>query len=240
MAVACSELGQALFAQGDDRNAEAVLADAWRLRPGSRQVYGKLNALYLKQRRLDDATRLTREAIRAHPDDPRLQSFLGSMLMMTGDNIGAETALRRAMLHLPNDPDVLGNLGFVLSAQKRYAEAVPVFRHAQALKPSDIDINRGLGDVLSLSGDDAGSIAPYRAAFSRAPADRPTVTGLCIALLNLGKTDEAIEALERHLMADPQDGQSYFVLGNFYLKQGRRSEGEAALNKAKTLGFQAP
>lgn len=240
MAVACSELGQALWARGDERTAEAVLADTWRLRPGSRQVYDKLNALYLKQRRLDDAIKLTHEAILAHPEDAKLESILGSILMMTGDNIGAEAALRRALLVLPGDAGVLGDLGFVLSAQKRYAEAIPVFRRALLATPTDIDLNRGLGDALSLTGDDAGSIAPYHAALAQDPADRPTVTGLCAALLNLGKTDQAIGVLEYHLRADPQDGQSYFYLGNLYLKQGRRSEGEDALSKAKALGVQAP
>ncbi|MDY0884860.1 tetratricopeptide repeat protein [Dongia soli] len=240
MAVACSELGQALFARGDDRGAEAVLADAWRLRPGSRQVYGQLNALYLKQRRLDDAIKLTREAIQAHPDDAKLQSFLGSMLMMTGDNIGAEAALRRAQLGLPDDPDVLSNLGFVLSAQKRSAEAVPLFRRALALQPTDFAANRGLGDALLILGDDAGSAAAYEIAYQQDPTSRPVVQGFCVALLHLGKDDAAIDLLKHHLRADPQDGEGYYYLGKLYLMQDRRAEGEAALNKAKALGFQVP
>lgn len=50
-----------------------------------------------------------------------------------------------------------------------------------------------------------------------------------------GKNDEAITRLKRHLEDDPNDADSWYMLGELLCKCGKVEEGYRALNKGRSL-----
>jgi tetratricopeptide (TPR) repeat protein len=140
----------------------------------------------------EDAEGLAREAVAAHPDDPRAWTFLGLALgERTARSGGAgepaappptpreaaraaerEDAYRRAADLAPDNPAALHNLATELDAQGRPGEALPIARRAVEL----------------------------------APWSPPLLASLAAVLSELGRCDEALPLQERALDAWPEGG----------------------------------
>jgi tetratricopeptide (TPR) repeat protein len=82
-----------------------------------------------------DARPFARAAVRAHPDDPRAWTFLGSALDAASEQAEREAAYRRAADLAPDNAAALVNLVRALLAGGRSGEALPHARRAAALAP---------------------------------------------------------------------------------------------------------
>lgn len=54
-------------------------------------------------------------------------------------------------------------------------------------------------------------------------------------LVSQGKTDKAIERLERTLEENPEDVDAWYLYGELLCKTGRKEEGYKAINKGRSL-----
>jgi tetratricopeptide (TPR) repeat protein len=83
-----------------------------------------------------------------------------------------------------------------VDAERNYALAVKEFKAALARDPSSMAAHRNLARVYFVQKNFDGAAHEYRTVTELAPADLDAYINLALALMELHKTEEAIQALE--------------------------------------------
>lgn len=86
-------------------------------------------------------------------------------------------------------------------------------------------------------GQDDLAVEEYRKSLLADPSFTDALHGLCRALQNLNRLDEAIEVANQLVGIDPDDVLAHTSLSIIYQKKGMVPEAEAEANKARILGW---
>jgi Flp pilus assembly protein TadD len=90
---------------------------------------------------------------------------------------------------------------------------------------------------LVLEGNQEGALAQYRKSVEADPTFTEALHGMCRALQDLDRLDEAIAVANRMAELDPDDVLAHTSLSVIYQKKGMVPEAEAEGNKARVLGW---
>ena len=100
-----------------------------------------------------------------------------------------------------------------LEAQGNHAAGLALLWEAAGLAPRDADIQNRLGEALERIGALDAAVAAYRTAASEQPAFRKASNNLILALVKVGRGEEAVERAQALVAAAPKDPDRYFTLG---------------------------
>ena len=157
------------------------------------------------ERRL--ALTLARETLAAGTDDPEALRCAGHAVSYIGhDYPAAFTALNRALRLNPNSALVLNTLGYVHCHANDPEPAIDYFHRAIRLSPLDPKIGlmlAGLGIAHMLMGDTALALPLLQRAVHEWPTYVVGHRTLILALIRLGRFDNAREAATRLLEIIP-------------------------------------
>ncbi|HET9554140.1 MAG TPA: adventurous gliding motility TPR repeat lipoprotein GltE [Anaeromyxobacteraceae bacterium] len=191
---AAVNLGVLLEREGDARGAAAAYADAARDFPEDAASRARLGALYRQSGQLDEAWRLSREALLRDPANATAYKTMIRVALARNDaDLGKLVALR-AQKVAPDDAEVAFLSGQLVARQGDEAGAAAQWRRALQLRPGFLPARTGLleGAVKherwAEAAEQAGGILADDA--SNAPVQ--LVRG--VALRHLGKADEALAA----------------------------------------------
>ena len=166
----------------------------------------------------------------APPDEP---------LPTTVEGMKEETfaVARQLMNDYPRRTDPLGLLGTVYRQYGDTAEAVKCWERVLARNPRRADACHGLGMVALAKGEPEQAADYWRKAQEIDPR-LPGVYGrYAMALMEMGKLDEAVAALERELRNSPPANEWYHLLGQAHLQL--RNYDKARDNYLKALELRA-
>ena len=149
---------------------------------------------------------------RRHPKDARGLYTLGTLLSMTGDWKGAQSALKRCVAVDPRHGPAYNNLGLAAVELGRLDEAKHAFRRAAALLPSRAEPWVNLGAVLLRDGAGMAASEAYEQAMIRAPGDLRARLGLANALSQAGKRDRAVAEYQEVLRTAPRELEAHIGL----------------------------
>jgi Flp pilus assembly protein TadD len=90
---------------------------------------------------------------------------------------------------------------------------------------------------LVLEGNQEGAFAEYGKSVEADPTFTEALHGMCRALQDLDRLDEAIAVANRIAELDPDDILAHTSLSVIYQKKGMVPEAEAEGNKARVLGW---
>ncbi len=234
-------LARALADRGAFDEAQAVLRDLVRLRPGNAEHWLSLGDLLKKQGHpestavLERAIRLLRDAIRLKPDLADAYSYLGYALNDQGEYDEAVAVLREAIRLKPDQAVAHSYLGAALNSQGKPDEALAACRTAIQLEPKVALTHNNLGIVLNSQGKFDEAVAAYRAAIRLEPADAVAHSNLGVALNNQSKFDEAVAACREAIRLEPKFAMAYYNLGIALYNQSKFDEAVAALRGAIRL-----
>ncbi|MGZ8846082.1 MAG: tetratricopeptide repeat protein [Pyrinomonadaceae bacterium] len=113
-----------------------------------------------------------------------------------------QTAMKQAREN-PNDFDAQVTAAKLQYQIGRYDQAIEYLLAANKVKPDDFNTLAMLGIANLDAGHFDAAEKWYRAALLKNPNDMPAADGLCAALLALGKTKEAEEAINKLAKIDP-------------------------------------
>jgi adenylate cyclase len=155
----------------------------------------------------DEALEVARRAISLDPNDAVAHSRLGVALALKGDSIGGLAEVRRALSISPNSASAFGDLGTVLLISGNPREAVDALHEALRRDPCDPFRFTRLPQIALChyhlhEYDEAVEVAK---ATIRSYPDHPWVYyRLAAALGQLGRADEARDALQKALTLAPK------------------------------------
>jgi adenylate cyclase len=130
----------------------------------------------------------------------------------------------------------------LLSMQGRAAEADQAFEEAIRLNPASFDAHYMYARHCFQSGAFDRAVPLYEAAARLRPDDYQALSLLAGALIKLDRRDEhleasrrALEALERHLSVDPQDGRALQLATVVAARLGRRERAREFAERVLTV-----
>ena len=190
------------------------------------------------QGNLPSAIAAFQRALAIAPDDPDALYLLGVTLLQTGDAARAVGHLERAARKLRNQPAITGCLAQAYFALGRYAESYRAFRNSSRLDPRDVQLQLGMAAALAMQRKFGDAEALLRRLAGRFPTLPLVWFNLGNALLDQGRTEEAIESYRRAVSIDPALVDARNNLANALQSLQRLDEAAAELRECLRIAPQ--
>lgn len=182
----------------------------------------------------EEMARLLRGGLEVTPDDPALLCWLGVAEQEMGEEGSAYDLFRQALSHEPEDPHVLALAGHGIAAFDD-PDAEPALRSAALLAP-DLPIARlYYGAYLAREGMFDEALRELDAARALEPDDSVIETERGVAL-GLRRDPAAMEAFDRAVALDAEDGWARVLQGLARLEFDRDPEGTRSAAEALEWG----
>jgi tetratricopeptide (TPR) repeat protein len=248
-AVAHSNLGGVLAAQGMVAEGKAHLYEAVRLEPQSGSAHYNLGMLLFRQREVDEAIRHLSLAVEFEPKTADAQRVLGALLCNQGTVAQGIVHLSEAVRLAPDDAAAQYCLGKALASAERADEAIRHLSIAVQLEPDNAAAHGLLGQTLFRRQEVGAAIGHLSSAVRLNPNDAQMLSDLAwifatapTAELRDGTRAIALAKraceLTRYRAVQPLD-----ILAVGYAEAGQFAEAtraaEQALDLAQTAGDEA-
>ncbi len=228
-------LGNIDLREGRLDDAERVLRRAVELAPSAPGYNTTLgNALRAAGRPAEAAAAYRRE-LSLRPDFAAAHNQLGLVLMDLGNAAEALKSFRQALSHVPSYTDACVNVGRALNNLRRLPEAEAAFEQALRLDPDLAEAHNGLGHVRRARGDATGALTSFERAVACDSGHLPSQRNLAAALVDAGRTAEAIDVLADILKLAPDDATNHVNLGVALHNAGKLAEAVRSYRTALDL-----
>ena len=212
LAEAWRELGNLLFAQGENLAAETAFAAHERALIRDPTLASAAEPLYAG--RLDEAERRLSDIIMARPNDPAVYRLLAETMSRMGRYEAAETVLDHALRLEPTHEGAQFSYAYALFHQQKAREAVAALRPLLARHPSEPAYLNLLAACLNLLGDFEEAIRINEGLVAAYPKQPKIWLNYGHALRTVGRRDEAIAAYKHCIALAPGLGEAYWSLAD--------------------------
>ncbi|MGB7342891.1 MAG: tetratricopeptide repeat protein [Pirellulaceae bacterium] len=162
--------------------------------------------------------------------------FVGCSLLRNAENREivpqVETAKLRESTTFLNERELCINTAANLAAKGHAAEAIALYEKAERLKPNDRSFDLELAPLFTQVGDSETAVAKYESAIADGHANSATFNNLAWTLMGMGRTDAALEAVNRGLTVAPDDQRLNSTQAVALYKKGDR---QSALSKFEAI-----
>ncbi len=217
-----SDLEKALGYFQKALDADPRYARAWTGIAETWDVFG-----YTHRRPVPDAYEKSkaaaRKALELDPDLADAHAVLAHATMLTGDPRRAEQGFRRALELDANSLSALHWYSHLLMTQKRWDESLALSKRLLELDPLGF-WNVHLGEHYRAKGDHALALEHFRRAVDLDHDNAAARWQFGRALLEVGRTEEAIPELESARRLDPESSDYRQELAAAYEKAGRTAD----------------
>lgn len=184
----------------------------------------------LEAGRTREAQALLTRAVALAPQMAEAQRDLGLVLDLRLRHADAVACLQKAVAARPDDALARNGLGNALQALGDLDGAMAAYRAAEALAPDEAGIRLNIGSLLEKSEDFAAATTAYEAAVGLEPGSAVAHCHLARSMLAEGRTEDALEAVDRSLAIHPYMQQALALKGILLRELGRRDDARALLD----------
>ncbi|GBF50858.1 TPR-repeat-containing lipoprotein [Leptospira ryugenii] len=250
-----NQLGDVCVELKKYEEAEIYFAEAEKLQPESKSSQNAKEATRvagyiqkgndaLNKKNYDLAISEYRKGIDLQPNNASLHTFLGTAYFLKGTFSESETSFRKSISLQDNHiPAYLGLCNLYIK-KNQYADCQKVSELGLTKSPRNAELKNKLGICQWKWGQSPKAILSFQDASSIDPNFFEPKINLAYLLIDLGRNDEALEALkkaESHPHADKEaiqkakifaESQMYIKEGDTFLRQGRKKQALDLYGKA--------
>ena len=233
-------MGRACLELGRNQDAVEAFVHAKRNAPGSWEAYAGLGEAYLALDRWQDAKLQLIAAIDLEPDAAEPRLYFARMLVDREQFREAVDQLTTAVERSPEDPRLQVLLGITLA--ETFAEgAVNALKKAVELGAGSAQVRTLLGGLYLEAGQPEEALVQLDEALAADDANAAAHLDRGLALIQLGRYDEAATPLERAAELSPSDPYPHLALGALYMEfLGNSQKASEHLRKYGELGGEDP
>jgi len=227
-----SMLGDFYFAVGDLDRATTEYGSLLTDHPKDGHVKRNYIQLLILKNRLDDASKLNDEILKASPRDVEGLVYRGQIQLRQNNASGAVQSLQEALNNDPNNAVAHYQLGLAFAQQHDDDHAQEHWSEAVRLKPDMVEAQRALAEVQLRRGDSDGVL---RTAQQLINAQPPVADGFLLrALVEIGrqKFNDAESDLRKTMELAPASPAPFIQLGTIRLLQKQSAEAEQFYRQA--------
>jgi serine/threonine-protein kinase len=216
------------------RATDAVMA-AMRLDPDRAAVYYSLGNMQYLTGHAEDAVASLKRSLARQPDNDDTHRLLGEVLADRGDVDGSVAELQQAIRIRPRYWRGYMALGLVYYRAGRFRDALEPYRRATELQPNEPGPFANLGTVYHRLGDITQAIGNYEHAVRLGPS-ASAYANLALAYYRANRLDDARQAYEQSLAANPNSVLNHRNLGDVYKRLGQPAKANAEYERAIAIG----
>ena len=201
-----ANLGSILNTLGRYDEAEIHLRRAIALNPQARDAHLNLGAALYKQERYEEALEITRVAVELAPDFSESHANLGSILGALGRHEEAIEALAQAAALAPTSPRTAERyflMGQTAQENGQPEAAAEYYLHALEADPHHAEALHWLATLRAAQQHYGEMLELLQRFVAIHPNDSAAYSNMGIALLGLGRYDEALQHFDQALSLDP-------------------------------------
>ncbi|MCS6800415.1 MAG: tetratricopeptide repeat protein [Chloroflexota bacterium] len=216
-------LGVAYYRDERPHDAERVYRRMLLLQPDHAEAHANLGVLAAEAGRLDEAERAYRRALESDPTLDEVRLALADLLLDQGH---VDAAVREWRVVADRNPTVIEfqvKLAEAYESAQRFDEAAAAYLRAIERQGDDPTLRLRLGRVLHACGRTGAAVEQFREACRSPHATAECFTALAAALLDLGRREEAAQALDRALTLAPDDEAAHDLLSRLHPSSRRPS-----------------
>ncbi len=233
-------LALCFLATGDYSHAVSLLNELRRDHDNA-DVQNLLAQAYVGSGQSSQAWAVLEHAAASSPQNEKLYVFVADACTDHQDFAFGVKVVNLGLRNLPQSARLHYQRGMFLTQLDRYDQAKTDFESAAKLAPGDEIAYLSQAEERMLGGDIPGALAIARDGIAKGFENPVLLTVLGEALLRTGiapgqpEFAEAQSALERAVIARPNDPASQIALGQIYLQAGSLKDAVAHLEKARQM-----
>jgi tetratricopeptide (TPR) repeat protein len=217
-------LGDFYFSTNDLDKAIAEYASLYSEHPKDVQVKKNYVQLLIVKNRLDEATKLNNEVLKANPKDADALDYRGQIQLQKGDANGAVDSLQQAVKSDSNNAVAHYHLGRALELQHNEAQAEAEWHEAVGLRPDLTDAQRALAATEIRRGDIDALTQTAQQIIYGAPTAPDGYLLRSVAEMNRQKFSEAEQDMRKAAELAPASATPYVYMGNLHQAQKQYAE----------------
>ncbi|MEE8584729.1 MAG: tetratricopeptide repeat protein [Acidobacteriota bacterium] len=218
--------------KGLERETVGHFVKALELLPDEEVIWSEYGKWLLGQRYLTEAERVYRHLARTHPGKRAYWISLGQALYEGGRPVQALESYQRGLgLGRPEPLDYY-LAGLAARSLARLDEARANFRKGLALQPGHQELNYQMAELLLQTGALKESLAHWERLGDESGRGR---YGRGLALMRLGRLDEAEGHLSQALGLIPDQSRVHYQLGVLYARTGRKEQSDRFFERFREL-----
>jgi tetratricopeptide (TPR) repeat protein/serine/threonine protein kinase len=200
-----------------------------RINPNDADAYCNLGTTYRDSGRHNEAIEAFKQTVRINPNNTDAYCNLGTIYRDLGLQDEAIETFKQMVRINPNDADAYAELGTAYSWLSRAEDAIDAYKQALRITPNNIALYRKLASSYSMANRHEKVVETYKqivTIIQESDFQPWQYYDLGIAYYNLGRTEEAIVALNKAIRINPDLGFAYWLLGVIYkdIGDGERSK----------------
>ncbi len=217
-------LGDFYYATGDLDKATAEYSSLNSDHPRDPRVKKNYIQLLILKNRLDEATKLNNEVLKANPHDVDGLVYRGQVQLRQNDPASAVDSLQQAVKNDPNNAIAHYQLGIAFDMQHNDARAESEWRAAVGLRPDLTEAQRALAGLELARGDFGALAQTAEQIITAAPYLADGYLMRAVAEMNRRQYTEAQQDLTKAMGIAPTSPSPYVQMGNLYKLQKQDME----------------
>jgi tetratricopeptide (TPR) repeat protein len=217
-------LGDFYFANGELDKAASEYSILYGEHPKDIQVKKNYVQLLILKNRMDEATKLNNEVLKANPKDADALDYRGQVQLQQGDAAGAVDSLQKALKIDANGAVAHYHLGRAFDLQHNEKQAESEWREAVGLRPDLTDAQRALA-TMELRRGDFDALAQTAHQIIAASPNAPDGYLLrALAEMNRQRFSDAEQDMRKAADVAPGNPAPYVQMGNLHQLQKQYPE----------------
>jgi len=225
-------LGDYYFATGDLDKATAEYGSLFNDHPRDLLVKKNYIQLLILKNRLDDATKLNDQILKASPHDVEGLVYRGQIQLRQGNTSGAVSTLQEALRNDPDNAVAHYQLGIAYYQQHDDDHAQAEWHEAVRLKPDMTEAQQGLAQVQLRRGDTEGLLQTAQQLINAQPPAAEGFLMRAIVEISRQKFNDAESDLRKAMELAPASSAPYIQLGAVRMLQKQFGEAEKLYQQA--------
>ena len=225
-------LGDYYFAQGDLDKALTEYSSIYSEHPKDLAARKNYVQLLILKNRLDEASKLTAELLKANPNDSDSLIYKGEIQMRQKDLAGAVQSLQTALHNDPDNAIAHYQLGNAYAQQRDSARAQSEWQEAVRLRPSLTDAQRSLASVELARGEYDALLRTAQQIITYQPSSPDGFLLKAVAEMAQQKFSDAQHDTETAMERAPDSPAPLVQMGNIQFAQKHFSESEKCYRQA--------
>jgi tetratricopeptide (TPR) repeat protein len=210
-------LGDFYFASGDLDKATTEYASLYSDHPRDLQVKKNYLQLLILKNRLDEATKLDNEILKANPKDVDALVYKGQVQIRRNDSNGAIDSLQSALRYDAGNAVAHYQLGNAFAQQHNEGRAESEWREAVHLRPNLTDAQRSLAALELRRGDVDAVLQTAQEIIKADPSSADGFLWKGVADVARKKYSDAQQDAEQALQRLPENPAPYVLMGDIQL-----------------------